>query len=299
MKYMMTHQANTGSPHAAIVIAMVLLVSSIVRAESAGAAAIQAECEKLAEKWRPRFEQEKLSLIIAPPFVVAGDGSIERLRRYCDGTILPAMRALDAMYFDTPPSEPILVLLFETEPPYRRLAREWFGDEEVSPFGYFRRDNVMLMNVGTGTGTLVHELVHALIRYDFADVPLWFNEGLGSLYEQCRFEGEAIVGLENWRLPALQRAIRQGKLRPLREMIEDRRFGRGELVGLNYAQARYLLMYLQEKGLLRPYYAAFRASAADDPSGVQTLIKLIEPATLETFESQWRQWVLALHYPSR
>ena len=107
------------------------------------------------------------------------------------------------------------------------------------------------MNVGTGTGTLVHELTHALIAPDFPNVPDWFNEGLASLYEQCSLGPDTITGHENWRLPALQKAIQSGKLRPLSELIADDDFRNNERVGLNYAEARYLMFYLQEKGQLR------------------------------------------------
>ena len=35
------------------------------------------------------------------------------------------------MYFDKEPDEPVLILLFESAEPYRRLAKKWFGDDEV------------------------------------------------------------------------------------------------------------------------------------------------------------------------
>src|SRR5258708_27075413 len=115
----------------------------------------------------------------------------------------------------------------------------------------------MFMKVGTGTGTVVHELTHALIAPDFPDVPSWFNEGLASLYEQCSLGRDTITGHENWRLPALQKAIKAETLRPLAELIEDPQFYRDDLVGLNYAEARYLMFYLQEKGQLVRYYKEF------------------------------------------
>ncbi|HWP40682.1 MAG TPA: hypothetical protein VNL70_07125, partial [Tepidisphaeraceae bacterium] len=157
-----------------------------------------------------------------------------------------------------------------------------------------QRDNVMLMNVATGTGTLVHELVHALMRADFPDAPGWFNEGLASLYEQCTLDGQTITGLKNWRLPALKQAIQENRLRPLSELIDDPRFYRQDLTGLNYAQARYLLMYLQEKGLLREYYRRFRAARGEDPTGRKTLENLIAPQSLDDLDRAWRAWVLAL-----
>jgi hypothetical protein len=236
---------------------------------------------------------------VAGPFVIAGNGSKSRIERYRDQTILAAARALHAMYFDTEPSEPVLILLFESRGPYARLAKEWFDHDDVPHYGFYRRrENVMLMNVGTGTGTLVHELVHALIAPDFPAVPDWFNEGLGSLFEQCSIgrDHRSIIGHENWRLPALKQAIRKDELRSLREMIEDESFYDPGRVGMNYAHARYLLMYLQEQGKLADYYARFRENAADDPTGVQTLQALVRPQTLEAFEKDWRKWVLSLHF---
>src|SRR5205809_422641 len=82
------------------------------------------------------------------------------------------------------------------------LAKKWFDDDDVPHYGFYRhRDHTMLMNVGTGTGTLVHELTHALIAPDFPNVPDWFNEGFASLYEQCSLGPDTITGHENWRLP--------------------------------------------------------------------------------------------------
>jgi hypothetical protein len=154
----------------------------------------------------------------------------------------------------------------------------------------------MLMNVGTGTGTLVHELVHALIAPDFPQVPDWFNEGIASLYEQCSIDGDTIRGHANWRLPALQKAIKENTLRPLAEMIADPDFRSGERVGINYAQARYLMFYLQEKRLLQKYYEQFKANREKDPSGFETLKAVVGPQKLEAFEKEWREWVTGLRF---
>ena len=270
-------------------------------AASDGAAApersVEAKSQDLLDGWKARFDAEGFNYVVSAPFVIAGDGGRARIRRYRDGTILAAARALKAMYFKTEPDEPVLILLFEKAHSYKRYARTWFGDATTPHYGYFRRaDRVMLMNVGTGTGTLVHELVHALIAPDFPDVPDWFNEGLASLYEQCRIEGDRITGLANWRLPALQRAIRSKALRPLTELMRDESFYDRDRVALNYAQARYLLLYLQEKGLLEDYYARFRENVGDDPSGLETLKAVIGPQELEAFEVDWHRWVLRLRF---
>ncbi|MEA2710825.1 MAG: hypothetical protein QOF78_3426 [Phycisphaerales bacterium] len=255
------------------------------------------KCHALAAKWRARFDAERMTCIVSPPFVVAGDGGRQRLNGYVDHTIRGADDALRRKFFDRArPTEPILMLLFESAESYKRLAKKWLDDEPSTPYGYFRRDNIMVMNVGTGTGTLVHELVHAVIRPDFPGVPDWFNEGLGSLFEQCTLADGDIRGLENWRLPALQRAIRAKKLRPLRELIEDPDFYGDKHVGLNYAQARYLLMYLQEQGKLADFYKKLRADHDEDKHGLATLKAIIAPQALEEFEKEWRAWVLELRF---
>jgi hypothetical protein len=277
-----------------------LLISPGLSSFAEGADEIEAKCQKLLATWKDRLDEERFAYVVAPPFVIAGNGGAERLKSYRDRTILAATRCLQKQFFDKHPAEPVLILLFETEGPYKRLAKKWLADDEVPYYGYFRHDNVMLMNVGTGTGTLVHELTHALIKPDFPSVPSWFNEGLASLYEQCSLgEDDTIKGHENWRLPALQKTIRADKLRPLAELIADPRFYDKDLVGTNYAQARYLMFYLQHKGLLQTYYQAFRDGVKDDPSGLNALKKVIGPQSLDDFEKQWRAWVLTLRFGER
>ena len=170
-------------------------VTPATAATAATQPTIDQKCQELAERWHDRFAAEHMTCIVSPPFVVAGDGGQRRLQGYVDHTILASAEALHEKFFDRArPNEPILILLFESAGSYNRLAKKWLGDQPTTPYGYFRRDNIMVMNVGTGTGTLVHELVHALIRPDFPDVPEWFNEGLGSLFEQCTLAHRDIRG---------------------------------------------------------------------------------------------------------
>ncbi len=256
---------------------------------------IRQKTESLRAAWKERFVAEQFNTVVAPPFLVAGDGSPAQVRRYADGTVVAAARALRATYFKTEAPEPVLILLFESPGSYKRLAKKWFGDDDVPHFGFYRRrENVMLMNIRTGTGTLVHEMVHALMAPDFPACPDWFNEGLASLYEQCSLDGDTIKGHVNWRLPPLRKAVQERTLRPLEDLIQDPNFYGDNRVGMNYAHARYLLMYLQEKGLLKDYYGRFRASAKDDPQGLKTLRELIAPESLARFEQEWRAWVLSL-----
>jgi hypothetical protein len=280
-------------------LTLLLLVAAAPAPRRGELLPVEKKAQALLAEWKGRFDAEKFNYVVAGPFVIAGNGSKDRLARYRDQTILAAARALHATYFEKEPAEPVLILLFESAEPYQRLAKKWFDDDEVPHFGFFRRNkNVMLMNVGTGTGTLVHELVHALIAPDFPRVPDWFNEGLASLYEQCAIapDNRSITGQANWRLPALKAAVKKGELRSLKELIEDPKFYDPQNVGMNYAQARYLLMYLQEKKLLAEYYARFRDNAREDPTGLKTLEAVAAPQGMEAFEKAWRAWVGKLQY---
>lgn len=230
------------------------------------------------------------------PFVVAGDLPTDELDRIVRHTIQPAANALWRQFFDTRPSAPITILLFAGKPSYERYAAELFGDRTVPHFGYYRSgERTLVMNIGTGTGTLVHEMVHALAASDFPRMPDWFSEGLASLYEQCTLGGGEIRGLVNWRLPDLQEAIAKGTLRPLKELMTDNDF-RGPQEGLNYAQARYFYMYMQEKGLLRSFYRRFRGGVTTDPTGVQFVRDVFEGQSLEDIERDYLRWVSGLRW---
>ena len=66
--------------------------------------------------------------------------------------------------------------------------------------------------------------------------------------------------------------------------------------GNNYAQARYLCYYLQEKGLLVNFYNAFVRNAKDDPSGCETLKKILNESDMGDFKKRWEKWVLNLTF---
>jgi hypothetical protein len=233
-------------------------------------------------------------------YVVASNlpmGYLERIRR---GTIRRCSEAMWEAYFRKKPDYPIAVYLFRDDQSYRAWAKRLFGDDRVSHFGYYRPwDHTMVMNTkgGRDTGTLVHEMTHALMKPDFPDVPTWFDEGLASLHEQCQVGRDTIRGLENWRLPSLQKAIRAGRLVPLTELVATTAGEfRGPKQGLHYAEARYLVMYLQHLGLLRRFYREFRQSVHKDPTGATTLAAVVGKPIAE-LEKEWVPWVLKLRFP--
>jgi len=227
-------------------------------------------------------------------FVAASDAPARSFKRICEHTLGGCYDAYQKQFFKTKPKDVYRVYLFKDAESYRLNAAKLFGRAPDTPFGYYsHHQRALVMNIGTGTGTLVHEMFHALVEPDFPDIPLWANEGIASLFEQCRVTEDGLVGLVNWRLPALQRAIRAGKLPPLRKIMtmSDAEFRQSG--GTGYAAARYFMMYLQEKGVLEKFYKTFRDGFKDDPTGVRFAEELLGEK-LEEVEPVWRKWVMAL-----
>ena len=256
---------------------------------------MRGDCEAQAKSLRQQLGPE-CAVLIQPPYVLAGDLSSADLERWHRETIGPATRAMARAYFRTPPDKHITVLLFGSEHSYNGYARQLFGEEGISVYGYYKpQQRTLVMNISTGGGTLVHELTHALIDFDFPQVPDWFNEGLASLHEACRFRSDEsdIDGLTNWRLPGLQQTIREQGLEPLPTLLTDPNF-RGNRVGLNYAEARYLCMYLQQTGVLSEFYHRFRANHDLDPTGEKTLQAVLGERNWGDIDRDFRAWVLSL-----
>jgi hypothetical protein len=236
-------------------------------------------------------------VLAEPPFVVVGDGHPQRVETHARTTVRWAVEKLEAAYFDAAPRELITIWLFETSESYERGARELFDDEPDTPYGYYSSTHrALVMNIGTGGGTLVHEIVHPYMDANFPACPTWFNEGLASLYEQSAERDGQIVGLTNWRLEGLQDALTAKTVPSFLDLCES---GEGFYTadpGSNYAQARYLCYWLQEQSLLRRYYQEFRARAGEDPSGYATLAMLVGP-DMNDFRARWETFVMGLRFP--
>lgn len=265
--------------------------------ESANQVRLRQACQTTADDLMAKLWPE-CSALVWPPLVIAGDLSPRQLERLRQETIEPAIRGMAASYVDVLPHLPVTVLLLRDEKSYHRATTELFGEQGVSVFGYYKPDlRTLVMNIDTGSGTLVHELTHALLAFDFPTAPDWFNEGLASLHEQCeiRPDGHGLDGQVNWRLKILKQALADGSLRRLDAMMTDGNFRRRESV--NYAQARYFCLYLQQRGLLATYYRRFRDDWRRDPQGVNCAAELFPGQTWNEIDAGFRTWANGLNGP--
>ena len=250
------------------------------------------------EQLRKRLPSE-FTIVLQHPFVVIGDEDGATVRRRSTNTVKWAVSRLKKDFFTRDPNEIIDIWLFKDKASYERHARDLFGDTPSTPFGYYSAAHrALIMNIATGGGTLVHEIVHPFMEANFPNCPAWFNEGMGSLFEHSEDRNGHIYGLTNWRLPALQTAIRQKKVPSFETLLSTSTaefYGQGAGYNQHYAQARYLCYYLQEKGLLRTFYREFTATSQHDHTGLTALRKVLRTDDLSQFQKQWEAFVLALH----
>ncbi len=244
---------------------------------------------------RGEVGKEGLHVTMEEPFVVIGDAPPEQLQKYSHQVIRWAVDLLRRAYFKSDPQEMVEIWLLSDDTTYRKIAETRWGDPPETPYGYYDpAAEVLVMNIATGGGTLVHELVHPFIATNFPLCPKWFDEGLASLYEQSSERDGHIVGLPNWRLPGLQEAITAGTLPTFKTLCHTGRRFYADDPGTNYAQARYLCYWLQEHNLLHSFYHAFVAAAREDPSGYKTLQKTLNTQNMTGFQARWSQWVLKI-----
>jgi hypothetical protein len=230
-------------------------------------------------------------------FLIVSNLDDAQTRNISEGTVDRTVQCFYNGYLDAKPTELTTIFLFKNDATYRYWAKKLYDDDDLSRFGYYKpASKVMLMNINTGSGTLVHEMTHALVRYDFPDIPSWFNEGLGSLYERCSLNGGEILGYVNWRLPRLKEAVADGSYLSLESLmtISDDNFY-DKQSDLNYAEARYLCMYMQERGVLKKFYHAFRDGYDKDKSGI-TYIESVFGKKLKDIEKDYITWVKTLRY---
>jgi hypothetical protein len=238
------------------------------------------------------------TVLIQKPFVVIGDESPIMVRRRAEHTVKWATQRLKRMYFPKDPDDIIDIWLFKDKHSYRKYTWEIFQDKPNTPFGYSSpRHKALIMNIATGGGTLVHEMVHPFVAANFPDCPAWFNEGLGSLYEQSMGKGDEIIGLTNWRLAGLQEAIGKNAVPSFKTLTSTTNYSFYQQdPGTNYAQARYLCYYLQETGLLKKFYHQFHASCKKDPTGFETLQQILGESDMDAFKRKWERFVLQLKF---
>jgi hypothetical protein len=214
----------------------------------------------------------------------------------------PAVRlvhdALGAYFnerFSKGPDRAVTVFVFGAQGPYDAYCAKRAGLNSDTLLGFYSsKTREIFANVGPGVSTLTHEIVHPIVQTDFPGAPAWLDEGLGSLYEMPVLPrpGE-IHGGKNWRLARLRQALSaptengQVRIETLLAMSDDDFRGRGR--DLHYAMARNFCQWLDDRGALWPFYRAWRADWAADPTGDRAFQQALGAAPAEV-DAEWVDW---------
>lgn len=273
-----------------------LAMPAMVALANPAADSTDAEFARHVDQLKKKLPSKEFSIVIERPFVVIGDEPEQAVKEHAESTIKWAVEKLKQDFFAKDPHEILDIWLFKDAASYEKNTQLLFGEKPGTPYGYYSSTHkALIMNIATGGGTLVHEIVHPFVEANFPACPPWFNEGLGSLYEQCGEVGGHIHGFTNWRLPGLQQAIKSGKVPGFKGLTGmDVNAFYNEDKGTNYGQARYLCYYLQEKDLLIKFYREFQSHQKEDPTGYISLQKVVGEPDMEVFKTKWEQYVLSL-----
>ncbi|HYG74123.1 MAG TPA: DUF1570 domain-containing protein [Planctomycetota bacterium] len=231
------------------------------------------------------------------PWIVATDLEENEAPRFTQHTIGRYAADIQRQLFTkTPRTEPVKVLLFKDKLSYETWNKKLYNSKPTTPYGYYSRQRkALVMNIATGGGTLLHEMVHAMAEADFGEIPAWLNEGLGSLFEASgRGRGGKVIGVTNWRLTGLQNDLRNNtpvRFSKLLKMSDDEFYG--EHSGSNYAASRYLMQWLQEQDKLELFYTRIRDRK--DADALATLRAVFnDKLSIEQIEQACYDWVKTL-----
>ena len=266
--------------------------------ETSGGGFTAAEYAQHVLSLRPMLRPEH-TVVVEPPFVVVGDEAPDRVRERAATTVRWAVEKLKRDFFTKDPDKILTVWLFRGRASYDEYSARYFKGAPSTPYGYYTPEHrALVMNIATGGGTLVHEIVHPFMEANVPGCPSWLNEGLGSLFEQAAEREGHIIGRTNWRLAGLQTALRSGRVPSFKQLLGTTSSGfYDEDPGTNYAQARYLLYYLQEHGLLLRFWTEYLKARASDPTGYATLAKVLGETDMPAFQKRWGAEVLSLTFP--
>lgn len=162
--------------------------------------------------------------------------------------------------------------------------------------GFYDHENRRLIAQRLGQ-VMQHEFTHALHNSDLdwleQEHAAWVQEGLATLFESGRFEGQRLSPAESYRLGAVQEAARKGRLIPFTRLfaMDPKAFTANAVVNLTYGQAGSLMLYLHEQGLLRKFYETYKQGYAAEKTG-RAALERVTGRKLAEVEREWKEWMM-------
>jgi hypothetical protein len=142
---------------------------------------------------------------------------------------------------------------------------------------------------------MTHEFTHAMHSADLDPLgqehPTWISEGLATMYEGARFEGENLVPHESYRLRSIQYAGHDNRLIPLERLFKMDQATFTRNATLAYGESGNVMLYMHDQGILRKFYEAYKKGFDQEKSG-KAAIELASGKPLAQFEKDWKAWML-------
>lgn len=227
-------------------------------------------------------------------FVVFSDMDDELTYKLIDTDIRNTIDAMTNNYVNKLPDKITPIFLFKDYDDYRQFVLKNYdiAENDISPYGFFKiSKNVIVIRYVSWKGSIFHEVTHRFIKADFPNAPSWFDEGFASLNEKANFKNGNLIADFSFRIIPLRRALEDKTytgIQYLMETNDDELYGKR--TSFYYGQSRYLLMYLQEDGLLVKYYREFRDTYETDETGI-TQLTSITGKTINDLEEEYLQYI--------
>ncbi len=220
-----------------------------------------------------------------------------------DGEHLRRTQLLISLYLDAQKktlfAKPLpwnLSVILPTTDDFRRLAE---NIKTKDCRGFYVPGQRKLISIDRGS-VLIHEFTHALHHADAADVrqvhPIWIKEGLATLFESSSITPAGLEPSVGARLRTVQAAIRKGTLVPMDRLLSMGPRSFMSDANLHYAQARYVMLYLQRKNRLRSWYADYKKNYSKDTTGRAALQRALGNR-VDLIERDWKNWIVKLKLP--
>lgn len=201
------------------------------------------------------------------------------------------------------PPDPWVLVVLPNKQDFRSWSAKNFGTRsgKLSRIGgVYDNDKKELVSGDLGP-SFRHELMHVMHwRHNSRTGrvhPIWVQEGLCSLVEDYRVEGEGdaarLIPVPSWRTNSLKKRMASGKVSIATMIAMPREKFSGNAPLANYALARAAFLYLSEKGKLREWYAAYDTGFAADSTGKQAFEKVLGKPMAQ-IDKEFRVWLAKL-----
>ena len=223
-----------------------------------------------------------------------------------DAEIAEVRRSLEAYadcqwrdLFQNKPRRPLFIVLLTAADSPKVFRRGIGGMFNPAAMTLFCSD--MPVHKLLRMSVVTHEFTHALHYADMGarhqQHPIWLVEGLATLFESSDRNG-TVVPRQNHRLVPAHQAAREGRLLPWPALMKLNHMQFMMRAQLAYAQSRYMLFYMHEKGLLKRFYDEYTAKEnyARDRSAIDSF-QVVFGKPIEEVERDWKAWLLEQRVP--